>query len=107
VFDDDDMDDDEMFEETMLTPIERAIAEERVLLRTIRSQQLEIADLRKELAALSAQAMSHAQSSSAWMLHAALNGAFTDKSVKAMGDMPADTVGAALVAAAANQPNKE
>lgn len=88
------------------TPIELAICREREMQKEIVLQRAEIRRLHRELAQRSSQLVAATERSSAWMLHAALNGAFTKKSVEAMGDMPADTVGAALVAAAANQPAK-
>lgn len=97
--DGDDLDREDYDEPLPLTPIERAIQEERAMLLAIRKQDREIARLHKELGAMSSKLMAAAQSSSAWMLHAALAGAFTKESVEAMGDRP-DTVIAAIAAAA-------
>jgi len=107
--DDDEIDgcenEDGEWEPLGLTPLERAIVQERAMMRTIRAQEREITKLRKELGKMSSQLLSATQSSSAWMLHAALSGAFTKESVEVMGDRP-DTVGAAVAAAAARAPAK-
>lgn len=84
-----------------LTPIERAIEQERAMMRTIRAQDREIAKLHKQLGEMTTKLLAATESSTAWMMHAALSGAFTKESVAAMPEGRPDTVGAALAAAAA------
>jgi len=107
MFDDDEIEgcenEDGDWESLGLTPLERAIEQEREMLRTIRDQDREIRKLRKELAKTLTQAVAATERSSAMLLHAALAGAFTKESVAAMPEDRPATMGAALAAAAARR----